>query len=1140
MTGAAKSLHQGAVPAEPTADRLLTPSKITAWLDCEHYLSLKHQVENGSLHLDPSHLGAMARLLMDKGEAHERACLDDYRQQGLSVFEVPGRRRGESFADWVLRVGDPFDEGHDVIFQMPFIHRGIRGIADFLIRVEDPVTGAVGYEPVDAKLARNEAKPGHVLQLCFYAEAIHEATGWSCENIHIWLGSGQTETLRTDDFRAYWTRLRRQLALVLAAEPDEAETTPEPCGHCDFCEFADVCESTWRSDDSLIYVAGIRQADRGALERSGVTTLGGLAAVDEPVEGLRQERLKQIVDQATLQVAARSNPSWLPPFEPIEPNDDPVWGRGFEQLPEPDDGDVFLDYEGHPFWQADAGLFFLLGLIARDETGAWAYRAFWAHDLADEAQAASALIDYITQRRSRFPGMHVYHYNHTERSALERMAADHGVREEELANLVRTGAFVDLMTVARNAVQVGTESYGLKHLEQLTGFERSHDIDAGAGAVIEYESFMATRDNASLDRIATYNEDDVRATLALRDWLVERRPVDLPWRAAAFDPEERDEGLEARVAGLYLSEPDTPEHVLGHLLGYWKREYRAFIGPKLAALGSAPDRLLDAGDVIAGLTPVGPEDRIGKRGDALEDPAMVFTFPEQTIDAGFDKKSASVVFGTPDEAPGYASVVGLDRDAGELRLLWNEAARERETTPGAVALHDWVQPKPKPESLASLADRVLEPGAHGAPNPVSMALLDRRPPAFTAGHGPPSGEFSDDLDSILSWVEHLDNSYVAIQGPPGTGKTYRGAHVVHSLVMAGKRVGITAMSHHAIDNLLEEVIEVFKQHGHLTELSAARRGPEPDAGPLPRVKYRASKTACAKDGVNLVAGTTWLFASDDMAGAQVDVLIVDEAGQLALADALAASRSAHNMLLLGDPLQLAHVSQGSHPGGAGDSVLEYVLAGDATISTDRGVFLSETRRMHPDVCGFISDQIYEGRLTPYKDCGNQRTDFGTGLRWLTADHVGCSTESPQEAEIVAQQIERMIGSHWTDKARHQRCFGPGDFMVVAPYNDQVAVIRERLDSSPVTTGVQVGTVDKFQGREAPVVFYTMTSSSASDIKRGVEFLFSRNRLNVAVSRAQCLAYLVCTEELLDTRASDVGGMRLVSTLCAFVEASASC
>jgi uncharacterized protein len=191
--------------------------------------------------------------------------------------------------------------------------------------------------------------------------------------------------------------------------------------------------------------------------------------------------------------------------------------------------------------------------------------------------------------------------------------------------------------------------------------------------------------------------------------------------------------------------------------------------------------------------------------------------------------------------------------------------------------------------------------------------------------------------------------------------------------------------------------------------------------------------------------------------------------------------------------------------------------------------------MHPDVCAFISSQIYEGRLTSHSSCAGQTTEFGTGLRWLQASHTTCSTESIEEADIVAEQIRLMIGSNWTNQLGEVRALEGSDFMVVAPYNDQVRLLRQRFDETSVLRHVQVGTVDKFQGREAPVVFFTMTTSSGVDMPRGPEFLFSRNRLNVAVSRARCVAYLVCTEELLNSRARSIDEMRLIGTLSAFVE-----
>jgi uncharacterized protein len=1112
------------------SDRLLTPSKITAWLDCAHFLSLKHQVEDLLIAKPSSSFGSFAQLLADKGLQHESDCLADYEARGLRVLRIPDRAKHEAFRDWVTRVGNPFDGEYDVIYQMPFVHQGVRGIADFLIKVENEA-GDVSYEPVDAKLARVEAKPGHVLQLCFYADAIEALTGTRPKHMHLWLGSGRVETLAVDEFGPYWRRIQVQLAAVLADDPTEVVTVPEPCNHCAYCEFFDVCTERWRNDDSLIYVAGIRSMDRQLLETAGIASLQALADCRTAIPGVGQDRLARLVDQATLQVTARLQDSEPPPFRLIEPGEDPVWGRGLELMPEPDDGDVFLDFEGHPFWRADTGLFFLFGLILREPTGDWAYREWWAHDLDEEARAVASLIDFLVDRHEKFPSMHIYHYNHTERSSLERLVKTHGIGEVALSAMVESGRFIDLLAVARNAMQVGTESYGLKYLERLTAFERGHDIDQGASAVVSYERYMKSHNKAELKAIASYNEDDVRATKALRDWLVANRPEGVPWRVAELEPDEGIPELDEQVAALHAFGPGTAEHLLGDVLGYWRREWLAHLAPLLVAAQVEASSSLDEPEALADLSPLGLVERFAANGRVLT-PAMRFSLPEQAVDAF--KGGDQVVFVTSEGTPGYSSVLRLDLAAGEVDLLWSEKCAEQAGYPRVVMRNDWVGVNPKPEALAELASRVLDP-TDQPPNKVSLALLNRQLPNFREGGGPTDGVLTDDLDEMNRWVTQLDGSYVAIQGPPGTGKTFRAAHLIRTLVLAGKRVGITAMSHHAIDNVLEELVKVMTESGGLEQLNAIRKCPDSHTRALPNVTYTTGNARCLRPEFNVVAGTTWLFARGDLSRVPVDVLLIDEAGQLSLADALAASRSARNLVLLGDPLQLPQVAQAVHPGGSGLSVLEHVLGENVTLPPDRGAFLTETRRMHPDVCDFISHEIYEDRLTSHKSCSQQTTNFGTGLRWIKAHHDNRTTESPEEAEEVASEILRLIGTSWTNQHGERQPLTVDDFMVVAPYNDQVHLIRDRLDADDRTRGVPVGTVDKFQGRQAAVVFFTMTTSSSLDMVRGAEFLFSRNRLNVAISRARCLAYLVCTEDLLNSRARTVPDMRLISTLCAFVE-----
>ncbi|HVT64536.1 MAG TPA: TM0106 family RecB-like putative nuclease [Mycobacteriales bacterium] len=1115
-------------------EHLLTPSKITAWLDCAHYLTLKHEVEAGTRKAPLAVFGCFARLIADKGLLHEDQCLTEYATQGRAITRIADQDRAnhELFADWTERVGNPLDGGADVVYQLPLIHDGIRGIADFVARTTYD-DGTVVYEPVDAKLARKEAKPGHLLQLCFYADALEALTGNRPRNMHIWLGSGMVETFVVDEFAPYWRRIQHQLAVLLAEDATtKPATRPEPCDHCTFCEFAGTCEEQWRSEDSLIYVHGLRTADRQKLEAAGLDRLATLANRGEPVTGIDTERLARLVKQASLQHAARSLEDGAPPpYLMIPAGADLAWGRGLEQLPLPDDGDVFLDFEGHPFWTPRGGLFFLFGLTMQTTPGTWDYKTWWANDRAEEAESFCALVDFIGERRTAYPGMHVYHYNHTERSSLERLARDHTSREVEVARLVETGAFVDLLAVVRNAIQVGTESYGLKAVERLAAYERGHEIDAGAGAVVSFEEYCKTGEQKHLDAIAAYNRDDVEATRALRDWLVANRPADLPWRDAVLEVSDDIVELDERIAALQAYGAGTPEFLLGDVLGYWRREWSAHLAPRLAKCAADPVSLYDDSEVLAGLVPLGAVDRIGKTGKVLGQ-AMRFEFPRQ--DTSRFRGKDQVLYAGPDGCPIYVSLHHLDTDAGSVDVTWPATADgSPRPLPTVLVRNDWVSPNPKPAALADLADRILDPSGP-RPNPAALALLRRDLPRFRTGAGPAGGVFADDIAEMRGWAGELDGSYVAIQGPPGTGKTYRAAHLVLALLRAGKRVGVTAFSHHAIDNVLAEIVDVMTKEGALDLLNAVRR--TDDDGALPRVTYTNKNPLCASTDFNVVAATTWWFAGKDMAEAPVDVLLVDEAGQLALADALAAARSARNLVLLGDPLQLPQVSQASHPGGGGHSVLQHVLGDDATIPPERGVFVTETRRMHPDVCAFISNEIYEGRLTSHLACAQQGTArFGTGLRRLAVEHVERSTFSPEEAEAIFDQIVLMLGNDWTDSAGVTQPLTAGDFTVVAPYNDQVDLLRLRLGDDPRTAQVQVGTVDKFQGRQAAVVMFSMATSSGSDIARSVEFLFSRNRLNVAISRARCLAYLVCTEALLNSRARDVEEMKLISTLCAFAE-----
>jgi uncharacterized protein len=421
-------------------------------------------------------------------------------------------------------------------------------------------------------------------------------------------------------------------------------------------------------------------------------------------------------------------------------------------------------------------------------------------------------------------------------------------------------------------------------------------------------------------------------------------------------------------------------------------------------------------------------------------------------------------------------------------------------------------------------------------------LLCLRPPTIEGvTSGSPlvqSGERAK--DAALRLAPSLADSYLAIQGPPGSGKTTVGAEMILDLVKRGKRVGITANSHKVIGNLLDKLMERARERAQPVRAIQKADERERCASQEVQCTNSASTVEAALSGgeLDVVAGTPWLFARPSFP-AKLDYLVVDEAGQMALANVLAIAGVANNLILLGDPNQLRQPSHGIHPEGVDRSVLDHVIQDHPTMPGESGLFLETTYRLHPAVCSFVSEVFYDGKLEPDESTRRQELGFsngtgGLGLRYLPVEHAGNRTVSPEEADRVDQVLRSLLGLPWTSRDGATRPLVLDDVLVVAPYNAQVRRLIETLSE-----GARVGTVDKFQGQEAPIVIYSMATSSVDDAPRGMDFLFSLNRLNVAASRAQGLVILVCSPELLKARCQTPQQMRLASALCRLVEVATS-
>ena len=1094
---------------------VLSPSDLNDYVECPHLTTLALEVARGTRkrpYVAEDHVDLLRR----KGEAHEAAYLKALRAAGRQVVDVIGPDRWD-FEGSARATVEAMRAGAEIIYQGTFVHGDWRGRADFLERVEQPTAlGSWGYEALDAKLARAE-KPTYVLQLCFYSAAIAEIQKLTPRAMHVLLGIGERRTLRHDDFAAYYRRVRDGFTTAVRAGPP---TEPYKVDHCGLCEFRAVCGEWWRQEDHLVLVAGIRRGHVTRLRSAGIGTLTRLATAEAGTTAphVAPHTFETLHDQAGLQLQRRSSNDV--PWHPLtlEP------GRGFERLPPPAAGDVIFDIEGDPFWEPARGLHFLFGLLTRDD-GAWRYRAIWGHDRPGEQQAFETLVDFFRERAVQHPDMHVYHYGAYEPTALKQLMGVYATREQAVDDLLRRETFVDLLAVVRQGLRAGVESYSLKEIEALAAFERCADVRSGTRAVLAYEEWMDSRDGARLTEIAAYNEEDCRATLALRDWLAEHRPTAAAW---ARPPDERtpDEDKSARDAQraalrealLAGSEPGSARWLVGELLEYHRREARPAWWWFFERCGMSTDELVDDAEAIGRLEPAGAARPLKK--SLLYD----LRFPPQQHKLAPGDKAIDPA--TRDDA---GIIEAVDDQAGIVTLRRGPSLA---SVPLPAALIPG-RPYGTPEQQAALARFGASVLASDGRHRALEDIVARARPRLTGGFTGPI----QTLDPVeqRARAAALDHSYLFIQGPPGTGKTWTGARIIVDLIRRGRRVGVAATSHKVVHNMLDAVGEAAREE-RVTfrglKKSSGGAETEYDKGSITSIESIGDLVAAAPR-VQLLAGTAWLFAHHDMDG-MLDTLVIDEAGQVALADALAMGTAARNVILLGDPLQLAQVSQGVHPEGTGDSVLEYLLGADQTVADDKGIFLALTRRMHPDVCGFISEIVYDGRLEGIPEVARQRTAFGTGLRYLPVEHVGNVASAPEEAERVAREIRTMLDGAWTDARGQTRPLAASDFMVVAPYNAQVRRLRETLKTAGLAE-VPVGTVDKFQGQQAAVVFYSMATSSAEDVPRSLDFLFSRNRLNVAVSRAMCLAYVVASPRLLESRARTIEQMRLINALCRFVE-----
>ena len=1077
--------------------------------DIVNYLGCAHRTTLDLIHLETPLEKAsddeQMELVQEKGRAHEAAFLGGLRAAGGLVEIADDATLDEKLE----RTREAMRVGARVIYQAALREGRFIGHADFLRRVEGKSKlGDWLYEVLDTKLAL-KTKAKFLIQLACYSDLVAAAQGVLPERAHLALGDGTEVHFRVQDYAHYYRNVRDRFLGHVAARP---RTVPEPVEACALCHWRVRCAAQWEAEDHLSRVAGMGKVQVRRLEAAGIGTMAALAGVAQGTRVARMggETLEKLRAQARLQVEARRDGGRRHELLAGAPY------RGFARLPAPSEGDLYFDMEGDPF--EEGGLEYLFGVACR-EGGAWVFRRWWGHDRLEERAAFEGFMDFVRERLARHPDLHIYHYAAYEPTALKALMSKHGVREGELDELLRRERFVDLYRVVREALRISEPGYSLKDVEKFYAPPRSGEVASAGASIVTYEKWRETREQRLLESIEAYNRFDCDSTRGLHEWLLRLRPEGLEWFTGRGEEEtdgvrrERSAkalALEAKLES-YRERLTGSNELVFQLLDFHRRADKPGWWQMFARRDMDEEELVEDGECIGAMT----LDREAPPRRVKNSTLYTYRYPAQEF-----KLKAGEACRRADTAEPAGEIESIDELERIVRLKVGPS-RPRPPTTLSIGPQGPLGGERLRPALFRFADALL---AGEAGYRALRSVLLREPPP-------------------VKDVLRLQESHLYIQGPPGAGKTWTGARLVVECLERGKRVGISSNSHKAIHKLLEEVERVAdeKRVRFRGVKKADRQRPDTQFdGRFVQSVYE-NRDAIGS-GAQLLAGTAWLFADPDL-DQKLDVLFVDEAGQVALANLVAMGVAAKNLVLLGDQMQLGQPIQGVHPGRSGESALEYLLDGLATIPPERGVFLPHTFRMHPDVCRFISDAVYDSRLESEAKTANQRLLLApgadarlkpTGLVFVPVAHDACAQRSEEEAAVVKELYESLLGQRFVDREGVEKPMGLDNILVVAPYNMQVNLLKRVLPE-----GARVGTVDKFQGQEAEVVLISMATSSGDYLPRNIEFLYSKNRFNVAVSRARSLAVLVTSPKLLEVSCATPEQMALVNTLCWFAAAATS-
>jgi len=1163
---------------------LTSPSDLKNFTQCKYLtkndiLFLKQ--EGKGKELKKTDLSEDLNLVIKKGKEHEKKYLKLFTKKYPNHKIIQNKKdEKEQFRETVVAI----KEGKEMISQALLMDEDgkFRGLADFLIKVNtDSDLGPWSYEVYDTKIARNP-KSLHVLQITAYSEILKKIQRSTPKKMYLIGGNHKEHPYKVNQFIDYFTYIKEVFKKFVDNYKNE-NIYPEKCDHCKICHWKDNCEKEWERDDYINQIAGIKNSQIKKFKKEKITTTKKIAEINLDKIDLKidPKALSKLKIKANLIQQRKKTNKIKHEFINTEP------GKGFYKLPKPNPADIFFDIEGYPFY-GERNFEYLHGLYLN--TGKeMEFNYFWAKELGQdyERENFKQLIEYLQKHFEKNPDAYLYHYDKYEKTALKNLSNDFSAiypnGRHFVDQLLRLEKFVDLFRVVDQCMLTSESSNSLKVIEKFYDGNREANIKSASQSIVLYDQWLETQTDNLKQDIIDYNKEDCISTFKLREFLLaekEKYYKEIPFffkseeeKAKHIEKkpgETKDESLLNKLEDA--KKEDNKEYIdnLKNLVGFYAREDKPTYWAMYEREEKEHDDLIDDTECIANCIrtadqPKKIEGVLNKKTKRRSMDKFHYKYKFQKQDYKFQEGGTGVdILGTKKsfkiekitEKNEYEYLT-VSLTSGMLKTI----ERDFESMPNLMTLGP-ERPYPK-ENLELAIDKYinsfLNDKTKNKYKALNSLLKNELPDIKNFEKGKNLiDEKKDFVEESIKVVQNLNSSFLVIQGPPGTGKTWISAKIIIELLKQNKKIGISSLSHKAINNLLLQIEKIsleekFKFKGIKINSAKAdgRNNFEGKTSGTEKELIKNTTGHSMPEDCLLVAGTPYAFAYRDplpkVKGEKkakkgppefdqdLDYIFVDEAGQVSLANTIAIGLATKNLILIGDQMQLAQPIKGIHAGNAGKSGLEFLLKDRDTIPYNRGIFLKETRRLDKKICDFISETFYESRLKPHEITKKRKVNLNLknceseGIYYIPIEHEGCSTGSDEEVDLINKIYKKILGSNYVDE------HGKGkidyhDIMMIAPFNVQVGKLMKKLN-----TKSKIGTVDKLQGQEGKIVFISYSASDSENIPRHKTWFFSRNRLNVAISRAQSIVFVIFNPNLLLASCKKIDEMKLVNNFCKLIK-----